>query len=189
MSLSFVAEAQTPMDKVKNDTSRSELSAGFGVLTTLDMALSLGYLISLPMAWGVEVYKPHYTGAFFLGYQNKVSERVKLSGTFAYERIRLEGINTPESKSGNCYSVLGGLKYKYNKMASNVDLYARLDFGIMVLENRKNGASQPDGENRLATFAYQVSPFCIRFGEKTGGFFEFGFGNLGLINFGINYRF
>ena len=189
MSLSFIAEAQGQRKFVENDSARNEISAGFGVLTTLDMALSLGYLISLPMAWGVDVYEPHYTGAFFLGYQNRVSERVKLSATFAYERIRLEGINTPDSKSGNSYSILGGVKCKYNKPGSTVDLYGRLDVGIMALESRTKGISQPEGENMGATFACQVSPVCIRFGQRIGGFFEFGFGSLGLINGGINYRF
>jgi len=189
MSLSFVAETQTQRKFIEDDSTRNEISAGFGVLTTLDMALSLGYLISLPMAWGTDVYRPHYTGALFLGYQNRVSKRVKLSATFAYERIRLESINTTDSKRGNSYSVLGGVKFKYNKTESSIDLYSRLDVGIMVLENRQNGANKPDGENIGSTFAFQVSPICIRFGRKIGGFFEFGFGNLGLINFGINFRF
>ena len=187
--LSFNTGAQNQKNFVGKDTLRNEIFAGFGALTSLDMALSLEYLIMLPIAWGADVYQPHYTGAFFCGYQNRVSERVKLSATFAYEKIRLIGINTPDTKSGNCYSVLGGIKFKYNRFNDNVDLYGRLDLGIMTIATHQEGVSQTNQEIRPSTFACQFSPICVRYGKRVGGFFEFGFGNLGTFNFGMDYRF
>jgi hypothetical protein len=187
--LCFIAEAQSEKKPIINDTSRNEIFAGYGVLTSMDMAVSMVYLISLPFFWGVEVYEPHYSGAFFMGYQNKVSDRVRLSGTFAYEKIRLEGLTTNYTSTGNCYAVLGGVKFRYNKITGKVDLYGRFDLGIMFFNNAELGVDRPADTYTPSVVAFQISPIGVRFGKQIGGFLEFGYGNLGLINFGIDCRF
>jgi hypothetical protein len=184
----FNIEAQNKNEPVNNDSSRSEIFAGYGVYTTMDLALNMQYLITLPMAWGADVYEPHYTGAFFCGYQNRVSERVRLSTTYSYEQIRLVGINTPDSKTGNCFSILGGVKLKYNNIMSRVDFYGRLDIGMMMF-NAEQVDNIEKNKSTAFAFTFQLSPLCLRIGKQIGGFFEFGFGNLGTFNFGIDYRF
>ena len=187
--LSFSAGAQNENKPIVNDTSRNEICVGYGVLTSMDMAVSMVYLISLPFFWGVEVYEPHYSGAFFMAYQNKVSDRVRLSGTIAYEKIRLEGVTTNYTNTGNCYTVLGGVKFRYNKITGKVDLYGRFDLGIMFFDNRELGVDSPADTYTPSEVAFQISPIGVRFGKQIGGFLEFGYGNLGMINFGIDCRF
>lgn len=183
------ANANNEENSTGKDTARNEIFSGYGVLTSMDMAVSMVYLISLPFFWGVNVYEPHYSGALFLGYQNKVSERVRFSGTFAYEKIKLEGVTTSYSSTGNCYAILGGVKFKYNKTAGPVDLYGRFDLGIMFYSSKEQGDDHPDEVYIPSTVAFQISPIGVRYGKQFGGFFEFGYGNLGLINFGVTLRF
>jgi hypothetical protein len=136
-------------------------------------------------------YDPRFSGVFTIGYQKQKSKRIKLSATFAYERIKLEDLSSHYSETGNYYKILAGLKLKYNLIGAKVDFYGRLDMGALIYDENFKGGDQTGSTITVtpSKFALQISPVCIRFGQKIGGFVELGIGSLGTLNFGMYYRY
>ncbi len=88
------------------------------------------------------------------------------------------------------YGLLFGTEYHYlNK--KYVQLYVGADVGFSLIQQRKYDYKNEQIKKYKTDgfFAFQANVFCIRFGNKLGGFAEIGFGSLGILNLGLNYKF
>jgi hypothetical protein len=173
------------------DSATSEICFGYGRFTTNTALIIETYSLTFPWGASLAAYDPHFYGVFYVGYQKQKTKRVKLSASVAYERIRLENLSSDYSFIMNYYTLLAGLKFRYNMPGAKVDFYGRMDIGALIFADKTNGADQTGSSITVdpSKFALQISPVCIRFGQKTGGFVELGFGSLGLFNFGMYHKF
>ena len=128
------------------------------------------------------------TGIINLGYQHLLSKRFSIGGTYSFEKITCgwDANSTFDYQlfSDNIHTVMVSMRLKYT-LNKPVELYGRFDLGYQWY----NQSNPSDYVVEFSNFGFQFTPFGLSFGKAFRGVFEFGFGNLGLINFGINYNF
>ncbi len=89
-----------------------------------------------------------------------------------------------ETKDIKRFFILPTASYSYYKN-SLINLYGAASIGAIV-ENKKSNAKK---ENKTS-FGYQITPIGLRIGsESVGGFVELGYGQKGLINAGLSFKF
>ncbi len=85
------------------------------------------------------------------------------------------------------YFVMPTASFSYYKK-NHIDLYGAAGAGA-IYETTKKDIKDAKTENKTI-FAYQVTPIGLRVGNETiGGFLELGYGQKGLINAGISFKF
>lgn len=167
--------------------TKHTISAGYGLATANDMAMAAFYVFPFPFSFGISQYDPHFSGAFSAGYQYRFSNRIQTGVNFAYEKIKLENTSSGNTHFGKYYSLLAGLKVDYYK-TNQVLFYGRSDLGVLFYKPISKGNSSAI-EITPGHFAFQLSPLCMRIGKNIGGYLELGFGSLGILNCGIDYKF
>lgn len=189
--INYISLAQN-ISEIRKDPTKNDIYIGYGIVTGYDISVSSLYNVEIfPFGALFSDYSSHFQGAISIGYQRKMSKRIKLSATFSYEKIMLESLTTSYIYNGNYYPILAGMKYTYNKTDSKIDFYGRLDMGVLFYKEDIQGEAQSGTEIKVnpSKFSIQISPVCIRFGQKIKGFVELGYGSYGILNFGMFYSF
>ena len=187
---SFACLAQT-------EESRHEISVSYGYLTlpqTVDFisagaATVLGGLyvgIADVMVSGDLEYLKRIdsggTGSFSLQYLYSLNRTIKLGGTLCYENTWGEWNN------GTDYivhypAIMATSKFMWFNH-EHFGMYSKLSLGLMLALDGKNE------DKPIPMPAGQVSSVCMEFGGKAlRGFLETGWGNQGLLNFGVKFSF
>jgi hypothetical protein len=183
---SFVCLAQT-------DESRHEISVSYGHFT-LPQAIDFigagggevlgGLLVGIVdvMAPGEQEYPKRIdnggTGALSFQYLYSLNRTIKLGGTVCYEST------WGEWNDGNDYivhypAIMATSKFMWFNR-EHFGMYSKLSLGMMLLLDGKNE------DKPIPMLAGQASSVCMEFGGKTiRGFLETGWGNQGLLNFGV----
>ena len=187
---SFVCLAQT-------EESRHEISVSYGYLTlpqVIDFIASIGgtlvgglYIgIADTMTPGDMEYPKRIdnggTGGLSIQYLYSLNRTIKLGGTFCYESTWGEWNN------GDQYHVLYPAIMATSKFIwfnrQHFGMYSKLSLGLMMAINGKNE------DKPILMPTAQASTVCMEFGgQSLRGFLETGFGNQGLINFGMKFSF
>ena len=176
------------------DTLKNSIFIGYGLATFPELqeaALSaMLYLVTFGIASQKEV---HASGVFFVGYEYAVTNNLTAGGTLAFEKISgtTQTIFSQKKSSftDNYYSILVGIKYNYNFAFKNFRFYGRADAGLLLNTSFVTGTDEISVKKTYSRAAFQLSPVCFRVGRKICGFCELGFGQLGLINAGLEGRF
>jgi len=168
--------------------TKNSFYLGYGIGSIYAFGASNFYVTTYPFRYGEFEKEPYCTGVFTAGYHGKATKRLSLSATLAFENIKVKE-DELIIYAGNYLSILGGIKWKYGKAQRKTSFYGRFDIGLLISADITPESGKVHTEMTLPTLAIQISPFCIRYGGKMGGFCEFGFGSLGIVNAGLDYRF
>lgn len=173
------------------------IEASAGLYTTKDVHSAIRYGDDKP--WGKNV-----RGTYFLGVSFYSSDIVELSLAFGYQHdvitneIRMYdtsefyqsslGYSIDHSKDINYYTLIPEIRF--NWIRTNDDLfefYSTLCLGLTVVSERH--PENPALNEFYPLPGFHINALGMRFGNKFGGFIEFGVGTKGLINAGLSYRF
>lgn len=171
------------------DTLKNSVYFGYGRGSAPMFSIILGSGITTMVTFGMyEAPSTKTTGIINIGYQHLLSKRFSLGGTYSYEKITLSwdanSTSDFQSFSDNINTIMASMRYKYT-VDKPVELYGRIDLGYQWY----NQSNPSDYVVEFSNFGFQFTPFGLSYGKNWRGFFELGFGNLGLINFGINCNF
>jgi hypothetical protein len=153
----------------------------------------IGVLVSnwtIPIIFGVSTMpsSTRSSGVINIGYQRSLSDRIAIEGTYSHEKISLSWDENStyvyQSFNDKLNTIMVGVKFKYT-LNGKIELYGRTDLGYLWYHQ----SNQSDYTITFSNFAFQITPIGLSFGKALRGFCEFGFGHLGIINFGINYNF
>lgn len=181
----------------QTDESRHEISVSYGYIT-LPQAIDFigtvgGELLGGLLVGIVDVITPgdtEYpkridnggTGSLSVQYLYSLNRVIKLGGTVCYENTWGEWSN------GNNYmvhypAIMATSKFVWFNR-EHFGMYSKLSLGLMLILDGVNG------DKPIPMLAGQASSVCMEFGGKTlRGFLETGWGNQGLINFGVKFSF
>jgi len=98
----LIGNAQIAGNDQSKDTLKHAIYFGYGTATTPALAYATAAIISSILPFPVSAvnqYETKFSGAFFIGCQYSVSQRVCLGATFAYEKS-----NTKESSGSFIYT-------------------------------------------------------------------------------------
>ena len=186
----FVCLAQT-------DKSRHEISVSYGYVT-IPQAVDLigtvaGEVLGGLLVWIADVFAPGVqeypkiidnggTGGISLQYLYSLNRTIKLGGTVCYESTWGEWSN------GSDYivhypAIMATSKFIWFNH-EHFGMYSKLSLGLMLILDGKNE------DKPIPMLAAQASSVCMEFGGKAlRGFLETGWGNQGLLNFGVKFSF
>ena len=187
---SFVCLAQT-------DKSRHEISVSYGCLTfpqAVDL-ISVGYATVLGALYvgiantiypGDQEYPKRIdnggTGSFSFQYLYTLNKTIKVGGIVCYENTWGEWSNGEEYIVHYPAIMATSKLYWFNH--EHFGMYSKLSLGLMLVLGGKDEAKQ------IPMLAAQASSVCMEFGgEALRGFLETGWGNQGLLNFGMKFSF
>jgi hypothetical protein len=130
-------------------------------------------------------------GTFFVGYSRTVTQVIHVGIQFSYQQVKtpVQGSEPvlQGSKYDNIYGMLARVKFSYvNRPVLQLYSGICMGIGIDLYHVDYNGSSYHD---RKLLPAGEVVIMGLRAGRKLGGFMEFGFGTLGILNGGISYKF
>lgn len=181
---------------ISNSTKaqKNEINVSYGTVTSSEISELFSETILTGFTGGLYSFKNFKsTGAINVDYYRSASKRFKFGGAFIYEQFSRE-ISFNKEFSGktknNYITVMPQIKFLYIAKPA-FELYSGLGLGASLRNEtfdpkETNTKKQKDSEIFMA---FHANLLGIRVGKKLGGFAEIGFGNKGLINAGISYRF
>lgn len=129
--------------------------------------------------------KKYWTPSFGLNYSRKICPKISLGAQMVYALLK-ETYTERSSKvsttyTDNMFSILFLSKFNWVN-GVNFGFYQSAAFGLYN--------SFREAHDNVTKFAYQVSLAGLRFGSQSlFGTIELGFGNKGIFNIGLSYRF
>lgn len=110
------------------------------------------------------------------------SENNKLQYGLAYtnETVKDEKHNL----KGNFNSILAQANYFWSKPEQKFKMYSGAGVGLLFTNFENN-----DLRNSNSVFAFNITPFGVRYGEKFGIFLESNIGTKGFAQGGVSYKF
>ena len=122
------------------------------------------------------------TGAFSFQYLYSLNRTIKLGGTVCYESTWGEW-NNGDNYIVHYPAIMATSKFVWFNH-ERFGMYSKLSLGMMLLFDGK------DEDKPIPMLARQASAICMEFGGKSlRGFLETGWGNQGLLNFGVKFSF
>jgi hypothetical protein len=148
------------------------------------------------MNWNIP--DPTSPGTFYFGYGRSLNQVITVGILFGYQPLNYNGKGTGydyNSGTYTTYDVIGTdnlwtgmarMHFSYlNKPVIRIYSGFALGFTVDFANRTFDGNTYTQ---RKLLFAGQLTFMGLRFGRALGGFFEFGFGTLGIINAGISYK-
>ena len=181
----------------KTDESRHEISVSYGYITlpqAVDLIGTVGGTVLGGIFVGIaDVMVPgnlEYpkridnggTGGFSLQYLYSINRIIKLGGTVCYENTWGE-LNNGTEYIVHYPAIMATSKFTWFNRG-HFGMYSKLSLGLMLVLDGKNE------DKPIPMLAGQASSVCMEFGGNAlRGFIETGWGNQGLVNFGIKLSF
>ena len=185
--------------KYERSVPRAELNFSYGLFNVGEFAMTLGQALAMGFSLGhYTLQNTYFTGAIgvegylktadwlfvgaLVGYEHMGGDQYNKSGTITHDDGTTENQYEYKGKLGvdMMMPMLSLKPFWFNH--KKVSMYSKLAAGgFFVL---------PDGDDSgSASFAFQVSPVCVEFGQSWRGFAELGIGMQGIINVGLCKRF
>ncbi len=134
--------------------------------------------------------EPSSAGALLLGYSRTLNRVASLGFLFGLQDFTYTGTAVQAGQTNYSDILLSGLAritFCYlNKPA--IHMYSGIGIGITVNFGKATQTGKEFTDRKLWPGG-QLTLMGLRFGRAFGGFFEFGFGTLGIVNAGISYKF
>lgn len=171
--------------------SKHEIQLGAGIWSTTEIVDIFGNVLATGLTGGAYQSKDAtYSGAFHLGYKYSIAPKIAIGGIFVYENSSsdayIDNASAGQFKN-NYYTLAAEMDYKYIKK-KNLSLYGVLGAGATLYGQKYEESNKNVSENTV-NFNFQISPLCIKLGNKVGGFAELGFGYKGILSVGFFTRF
>lgn len=170
-----------------------EFKLGLSLFTTQELALKNGtaFTVDIPLlvsAGGGEPSRDiRSTGTFFLGGSGYLSERWSIGLQVFYGQYE---VNTSYSNgkvfgyTNRYFGAMGRADFRWiNDMMWQ--LYSGAGVGVTAVTSQSFDGDKAD----QITYAVQGTAIGVRYGDLFGVFAELGYGNLGIIAIGLNYKF
>jgi len=170
-----------------------EFKLGISLFTAQEIALQNGtaFAVEVPLKIQIEGGEAsrdiRSTGTFFLGGSGYLTERWSIGLQVFYGQY---DVNTTYT-SGNAF----GFTNRYFGAMGRVDfrwmndklwqLYSGVSLGVTAVQSQSFDGDHAD----QITYGAQVTPLGVRYGDLFGVFAELGYGNLGILAVGVNYKF
>jgi opacity protein-like surface antigen len=195
LAVSFTAvvaqNSEKPAPKADQSAMQNDVYLGYGAGGLFYWTGRMKHSSDYPSEEGYQTFtNPSSIGAVLLGYNRSLNNVVGLGFMFGFQDFHYTG--TTSQGVGTEYNdiLLSGMArilFSYVNKPS-VRLYSGIGLGITVNFGTATGSSQ-DFTDRKLWPGGQLTFMGIRFGRALGGFFEFGFGTIGIVNAGISYKF
>lgn len=170
-----------------------EFKLGISLFTAQEIALENGtaFAVEVPLKIQIEGGKEskeiRSTGTFFLGGSGYLTESWSLGLQIFYGQY---DVNTTYT-SGNAF----GFTNRYFGAMGRIDfrwydevfwqLYSGVSLGVTAVQSQSFDGDHAD----QITYGAQITPIGVRYGDLFGVFAELGYGNLGILALGVNYKF
>jgi hypothetical protein len=184
-----------PTPKQDQAELQNEVYLGYGAGGLFYWTGNMAHSSDYPSEQSAQTFTdPSSAGALYLGYSRSLNKVVSLGFLFGYQNFSYTGTSTSASTAGliteyNDILLSGMARVLFSYVHKpSVRLYSGIGLGITVNFGK---ATQPNKEftDRKLWPGGQLTFMGLRFGRALGGFFEFGFGTIGIINAGISYKF
>jgi len=175
---------------------RNDVRLGYGMMTMGEMSLGLNELL-----FGAFFIAPFSNdsildigtngyGAFTVQYQYRISKLVSLGGLFSFNPgITHISFNKKSSLQMTNYFVSCMPRVDFYYVNKGIfSMYSGFAVGVTYAVLKVNYSDKPDVITTGWTLGLQANFVGFRVGKDIGGFVEFGFGSLGIINFGLSAR-
>jgi hypothetical protein len=179
--------------KAQENERKHEISVGFGIWSTSNLAFGFGdsFANSFDFAGAVKFKEQAASPVYHVNYKYLLTPRFNIGGTLIF------GTETGKGMIGNQYD--GKLSRHYSNLAVEASykyinkkyfkMYALGGIGYLYLSQTYKPENREKDRQSLHAIDFQVSPFCVKVGDKIGGYFEAGFGYKGIVNAGVFWGF
>jgi len=175
---------------------RNDIRLSYGITTINEIGLGFNYmlfgsLIVLPFSHDT-VFNINVSGygAFSFQYQYRVSKVVSIGGVLSFNPIK--------SSITFDHKTFGAISSYFITLMPRIDftyvqrgifsMYSGFAIGGTYMIMKSNYSNKPDDSTTGFTLGFQVNCVGFRVGKDISGFAEFGFGSLGIVNFGFSAR-
>lgn len=173
----------TAQENSKKDFKRHEVSLGYGIIPISEFGSFLGALIITPaeVFAGNGIRSIKSTGAINMDYSYHFTKMVAISGNVSYSQSKCSIYNKTtdafiKDVKINFFTALVGAKFDWINL-EHFALYSRFSAGVTVVDD-------------IACFMIHGSPVGLEGGASfLRAYLELGFGQNGIISFGIRGRF
>lgn len=170
-----------------------EFKLGLSLFTTQELALKNGtaFTVDIPLlvsAGGGEPSRDiRSTGTFFLGGSGYLTERWSLGLQIFYGQYEVNTSYSNGKVFGYTNRYFGGMGRADFRWINDVmwQLYSGAGVGVTAVQSQSFDGDKAD----QITYAVQGTAIGVRYGDLFGVFAELGYGNLGIIAIGLNYKF
>jgi hypothetical protein len=177
----YLSKSQT------DDVNRVVVS--FGGMTAPEILEDPNDLAEALFSDGTTTSKASFMGTFNIQYDRVISEKYSVGLSLVLESIKKD-VSRPnmiysDGYQAKYFTILTNASYLYLRK-EKLELYGRLGVGVSF---SKEEFVEQNVSKESVLFAYQVSPIGVRLGKKFFFQAEAGFGYVGIISFGVGYRF
>ncbi len=188
----FILGAVTVKAQNVNEEKKHEFRPFYGTAYSSSISDIFSGSISNALFGTAEKSESSTWGMVGLGYRYHVDRfgiGIDLGYSTAKEELfkKKKDVKPFETKNFKRYFVMPTASFSYYK-TNTIDLYGAASAGA-IYETSKRDVKDAKTENKTE-FAYQVTPIGLRIGNQSiGGFVELGYGQKGLINAGLSFKF
>ena len=178
---------------------KNEVRISYGVLTSSELIQFLGEdFLATALTGGL--YSPsnyRSSGAIGVDYYYKLSKRWSIGANFTFEELKKDvsydkNRTVAGNSKNNYFTFMPQTRFSYLNN-NGIELYSGLSLGASLRAEKftpsKNETTLEGEDSSQLFLAFQANLLGIRVGKKLGGFAELGFGNKGVINAGVSYKF
>lgn len=184
--------------------SRHQIGIRFSDGTTMALNSSLGGAGMSGLIGGLfksaTTYETKSAGNFGVQYHYQISKRFQFGLDLSYQNVDNKVVFKSQNKSGelifeerrNLFVVMPTASFSYVK-SKWLDFYGSASLGAIIGSSKRMGGttydllSEKDGKTDFS-LAFQINPVGLRVGKDFGGFVHLGYGHLGILSLGVNYR-
>lgn len=173
---------------------KNEINVSYGLVSTNSFSEIFAESILEGFTGGLHSFKNFKSsGSINLDYYRAISKNLKVGGALVYEQVSRDSYFDKKfngKTETNYISVMPQIKFLYIAKPA-FELYSGLAAGASLRYEEYNSTDQGVKSQKESDifFAFQANLLGIRVGKKLAGFAELGFGNKGILNAGISYRF
>lgn len=166
---------------------KHEIRGGYGVGTSNEFINGLEDMQVTDVTKAFVSGDKTFKGTFQLGYKYGLSDRFNLGLNLSYERAAattfLDKGRVGKLKS-NYYTVAGEADYIHIRR-EGFTFYSTAGIGAIFYNQQyvKDECTKDTADK--VNFNFQISPVCVKYGDRLGFFGEIGFGYKGIFNFGM----
>ncbi len=168
-----------------------EVRVSYGIGTTSEIIDAFSDILMSGLSGKKYTKNTNYSGAIILGYKYKLNKRVRLGGTFTYEKSDAKAYSDKVyvgKFNRNYYTIAAEADFNYFS-SKYVDIYGSLGLGGTLYHEKYTSEDNEKDNNEIFHINYQVTPIGIKLGKNIGAFAELGVGYKGIISAGAFARF
>jgi hypothetical protein len=191
--ISLVAFVSALETTAQEDGRRHEISAGAGILSTSNLAFTLGDAIvsAFDVAGAIKIEEQVAFPVYHISYKYLPGKRLGIGITLAAgsEKAigRLDGQDNGRLKRFYANIAIEPVCYYLNR--ENFKLYGLVGAGLLYFHQEYTPNNGGKKDQALYSADFQITPIGIKVGNTLGAYLEAGIGYKGIISCGLFYRF